>query len=129
MTDTGKLYSYEIRREGGEDILYANYLGAPFVPSIADSGEVMSRTIDALIENPHVSRVVLSQQKNYNYDFKETAAMIEIAQLYTYFMNQEKILSQEKIISSNFSQFPKRYNELFLSLCFLNQIPSLPFLI
>jgi type IV secretory pathway ATPase VirB11/archaellum biosynthesis ATPase len=123
MTDTGKLYSYEIRREGGEDILYANYLGAPFVPSIADSGEVMSRTIDALIENPHVSRVVLSQQKNYNYDFKETAAMIEIAQLYTYFMNQEKILSQEKIISSNFSQFPKRYNELFSFLMLLKSDP------
>jgi len=36
-----KLYSYEIRREGIEDVLHINYLGAPFVPSLSDYPEVM----------------------------------------------------------------------------------------
>ena len=35
------LYSYEVHREGGEDVLYINYLGAPYVPSLSDSAEVM----------------------------------------------------------------------------------------
>jgi hypothetical protein len=87
--EENKLYSYEIRREGGEDILYINYLGAPYVPSVADYSEVMSRVIDALIENPNASRVILSQQKNYNYDFKETGILLEISQLYVYFLKQE----------------------------------------
>jgi type IV secretory pathway ATPase VirB11/archaellum biosynthesis ATPase len=121
--EENKLYSYETRREGGEDILYINYLGAPYVPSIADYPEVMSKVIDALIENPGVSRVILSQQKNYNYDFKETAILLEIAQLYIYFLKQEKILSQEKLTPSNGQFFSQRYNEVFPFVLLLKDDP------
>ncbi|VVB83477.1 Type II/IV secretion system protein [uncultured archaeon] len=121
--EENKLYAYEVRREGGEDILYINYLGAPFVPNIAEYAEVMGKTVDALIENPNVSRIILSQQKNYNYDFKETATLLEIAQLYVYFMKQEKILSQDKLASSNGQFFSQRYNEVFSFLLLLRQDP------
>ena len=90
------LYSYEVSREGGEDVIYINYLGANYVPSLADHPEVMEKTIDNLIENPNVSRIVFSQQKNYNYDLNETSMLLEIAQFYVYLMKQEKILSQQK---------------------------------
>ena len=125
--EDNKLYSYETRREGGEDILYVNYLGAPYVPSLADYPEVMSRTIDALIENPSVSRIIFAQQKNYNYDFKETSYLLEVAQLYVYFMKQEKILSQEKLILSNSQFFSQRYNEIFSFLLLLRQDPIASF--
>ncbi|HJZ18895.1 MAG TPA: hypothetical protein VJ208_02220, partial [Candidatus Nanoarchaeia archaeon] len=114
------LYSYEVQREGGEDIVYVNYLGAPFVPSLSDSNEVMERTIDILIENPNVSRIVFVQQKNYNYDFKETSMLLELAQLYVYLIRQEKILSQGKLQSRFFSQ---RYNSLFTFLFLLKRDP------
>ena len=117
------LYSYEVKREGGEDILYINYMGAPYVPSLAEYPEVMERTIDSLIENPNVSRVVFVQQKNYNYDFKETNYLLEIAQLYIYLVKQENILSQEKLISANSDFFPKRYNEVFSFLYLLKKDP------
>ncbi len=117
-----EINSYEVRREGGEDVLYMNYLGAPFVPSVADSGDVMARTIDALSENPGVSRVVFVQQKNYNHDLEETGMLLEIAQLYTYLVKQEKILSHEKIGTIE-RFFPQRYNELFAFLMFLKQDP------
>ncbi len=118
-----KLYSYESRREGGEDILYIDYLGANYVPSLADYPDVMARTIDALIENPNASRIVFVQQKNYNYDLKETTLLLEIAQLYVYLMRQEKILSYEKIAASNEQSFNQRYNELFSFLLLLRQDP------
>jgi archaeal flagellar protein FlaI len=121
------VFSYELEREGGEDILYINYLGAPYVPSIADSQEVMARTIDALIENPNVSRIVFVQQKNYNYDLKETSFLIELANLYIHLIKQEKILSQEKISPSFQEFFPQRYNELFSFLYFLKQDPVLAY--
>ena len=123
MAEVDKLYSYNVRREGGEDILYINFLGAPFVPDIASSGEVMSRVVDALIENPSVSRVILSQQKNYNYDFKETTSLLEFAQLYVYLMKQEKVLSQEKLTTTNISFFTQRYNEVFSFLLLLKSDP------
>lgn len=117
-----ELYSYEVKREGGEDVLYINYMGAPYVPSLAEHPEVMERTIDSLIENPQVSRVVFVQQKNYNYDFKETGYLLEIAQFYVYLVKQEKILSQEKLITSNPDFFPRRYNEMFSFYIFLKKI-------
>ncbi len=117
------LYSYEVEREGGEDILYINYLGAPYVPNLSDTPEVMERTIDALIENPNISRVVFVQQKNYNYDFKETSMLLEIAQLYVYFVKQEKVLSQEKLVVTQPQFFNQRYNEVFSFLYLLKQDP------
>ncbi len=117
-----KIYSYEVKREGGEDVLYIDYLGAPYIPSIAESPDVMARTIDALMENPNVSRVIFVQQKNYNYDLEETSMLLEIAQLYTYFVKQEKILSREKIGSIE-QFFPQRYNEVFSFLLLMKQDP------
>jgi type IV secretory pathway ATPase VirB11/archaellum biosynthesis ATPase len=118
-----KLYSYSVQREGGEDILYINYQGAGIVPSLADYPEVMERTIDALIENPNVSRIIFVQQKNYNYDFGETGMLLEIAQLYIYLIKQEAILSQEKLITNWEQSFSKRYNEIFSFLYLLKRDP------
>ena len=118
-----QLYSSEVQGEGGENLLYINYLGAPYVPSLIDSAEVMSRTVDALIENQNVSRVVFVQQKNYNYDFKETSLLLEIAQLYVYFLRQEGILSQDKLITNNAQAFSQRYNDIFSFLFLLKQDP------
>jgi len=118
-----KLYSYEIQREGGEDVIYINYLGAPFVPSISEYPEIMEKTIDALIENPNVSRIVFVQQKNYNYDFNETSILLEIAQLYVYLVKQEQILSQKKLTTNIEEFFSKRYNDVFSFLFLLKQDP------
>jgi len=118
-----QLYSYEIQRKGGEDILYINYLGAPYVPSLSDYPEVMEKTIDILIENPNVSRIVFVQQKNYNYDFNETSYLLELAQLYVYLVKQERILSQEKLITNREDFFSRRYNEVFSVLLLLKRDP------
>jgi len=117
------LYSYEIERKGGEDIAFINYLGAPYVPDIADSPEVMERTIDVLIENPNVSRVVFVQQKNYNYDFEEASLLSEIARVYIYLVRQEQILSQRRLVTSQEQFFSARYNQIFSFLLLLKRDP------
>ncbi|MEK6897887.1 MAG: hypothetical protein AABX28_00850, partial [Nanoarchaeota archaeon] len=116
-------YSYSVEREGGEDVLYVNYLGVGYVPNLADSPETMGRTVDLLIENPNVSRIVFVQQKNYNYDINEAMMLLELAHLYVYLLKQEKVLSRDKLVTSNFSLFTKRYNEVFSFLFLLKQDP------
>lgn len=106
------LYSYEVVRESGENVMYINYLGAPFVPSIVDSVEVMARTVDNLKEDPNVSRVVFVQQRNYSHDFSQIKYLIEIANLYDYFTKQEGFTRVEKI-----SNLTASYHEAF---AFLN---------
>jgi len=91
------LYSYEIARETGENVMYVNYLGAPFVPSLVDYPEVMARTIDILGENTNVSRLVFVQQRNYNHNFEQVKMLAEIASLYSFLVKQERVLSSEKL--------------------------------
>ncbi len=120
-----KLYFYEIARESGEDVMYINYLGHPTVPSIADSAMIMAKTFDSIIENPKISRLVFVQQRNYSYDFTQTSMLIEIAQLYTFLVKQEKILSPKRLIPFGDHQFLNhRYNSMkWLILTLLKQDP------
>jgi len=117
------LYGYETRKEGGEDVLYINYMGAPYVPRLEDSEEVMSRTMDTLVENPNVSRIVFVQQKNYNYDNEETMMLMEISQLYVYLIKQEKVLSQRRLMAFDQKEFARRYNGVFSFLFLLKKDP------
>ncbi|MEI6058411.1 MAG: type II/IV secretion system ATPase subunit [archaeon] len=93
------LYSYEVVKEAGESVMYINYLGASFVPSLADSAEVFSRTVDNLKEDANVSRIVFVQQRNYSYDFAQVNLLLEISSVYDYLINQEKVVSAEKMAS------------------------------
>jgi type IV secretory pathway ATPase VirB11/archaellum biosynthesis ATPase len=116
------LYSYEVMREAGENVMYINYLGAPYVPSIADSKEVMSRTFDVAIESPNISRIVFVQQRNYNYDFSQISYLLEMAQLYTYLLKQERVLSGEKLAFCS-QCLGKRHNNITYFLSLLKQDP------
>jgi type IV secretory pathway ATPase VirB11/archaellum biosynthesis ATPase len=77
--------------------MYVNFLGAPYVPNIAIDGEVMSRVVDYLVTTPNISRIVFVQQRNYSYDFSQVLMLQEIANLFTFFVKQEKILSPNKL--------------------------------
>jgi len=106
------LYAYEIARESGNKVLYVNYLGANFVPSIAENAEVMNQVVDLLIGSPGISRVVLVQQRNYSFNVKETFMLQEIGNLYTYLTKQEKILSPSKLSILNTEFLSQRYNDV-----------------
>ena len=88
-----KLFGYEVLKEGSEDVMYVNCFGYSLVPSISDDAAMMARVIDDLIENPRVSRIVLSQQKNYAYSYDITQALIESANIYNFLIKEERILS------------------------------------
>jgi type IV secretory pathway ATPase VirB11/archaellum biosynthesis ATPase len=117
------IYAFEVEREADQDVMYVNYLGAPFVPSLADSSDVMSRIVDYLIKTPNISRIVFVQQRNYSYDFSQVAMLQELANLYVYLTKQEKILSPNKISFNNPNQIPPRYNFISYLLNLLKSDP------
>lgn len=118
-----QLYAFEIRREAGQDIMYINYLGAPYVPSLADSGEVMARTVDSLIQSQNISRIVFVQQRNYDYGFEQVALLLEISQLYNFLIKQERILSSDKLALTCQQCLPRRYEEMIFFVTLLKQDP------
>ena len=91
------LYSYEIVRESGENVMYVNYLGANFVPSMVDSESVMARTIDNLKEDSNISRIVFVQQRNYSHNFAQVQMLVEVADLFDFLTKQERTVSPEKL--------------------------------
>ena len=118
-----KLYDISIDRLEGEDILYINYLGAPYAPSIAEHPSVMGRAVDALIDNPEVSRIVFSQQRNYNYDSREVFLLAEVARLYNFFMKQENLLSPARLQLFGQQDVSSIHGELVYLLNLLRQDP------
>lgn len=104
-------YGYEIIRESGQDIMYINFLKVPFVPSIAEQGQIMARVIDYLIENPNTSRIVLVQQRNYNYPFSQVSLLVEIANLYNTLIQQFGLLRIDARAQSICRECTQRQNK------------------
>jgi len=120
-----KLYDYEIVREGNKDVMYVNYLGAPFIPDLSGSPITMARTVDYLSENPNVARIVFVQQRNYSYDFKQISMLLQIAQLYDALVKHEKIFSTSVLAPYTCKRcLSERYETMrYLLLTLLKQDP------
>jgi len=118
------LFATEIKRESGENVLYINFIGANFVPSLSSSPQIMARTIDLLSENSNVSRLVFVQQRNYSFSLNQVNMLLEIVNLYKFLMNNERVLSEEKIML--FKDPSWAYN--FLSNLLNNFLKQDPFL-
>ena len=115
------LYSYEVIRESGNQVLYVNYLGANFVPSIVDNPDIMSRTIDLLSQTANISRLVFVQQRNYVYSPSQTFLLQEISNLYIYLTRQEKLLSPTKLSIMNSQYLSQRYRDVSYLLSLLKR--------
>ncbi len=121
--ENAPLYATEIERRQGEDVLYVNFLRAPFVPSLAENPAVMANVVDLLAENPGVSRIVFVQQRNFHYPYEQIAFLAEIARIYHYLIKQEAILSLQTL--SLFGDIPGAHDELSSFLLLLRQDPLL----
>ncbi|MBI2671486.1 type II/IV secretion system ATPase subunit [Candidatus Woesearchaeota archaeon] len=84
---------YEVVREGQEDILKINASNWPYSPSIEDNPVVMSKVIEKLFEFPSTARLILVQNRNYEYNYEQTQALVEIANLYKHLTKQKKVLT------------------------------------
>jgi archaeal flagellar protein FlaI len=118
-----KLYAYEVVRESGVKVLYVNYLGANFVPNLAENPDIMARAMDLLIESPGISRLVFVQQRNYSYDSQDTFMLQEIANLYVFLTKQEKVLNPSKLSILNSEFLGRRYNDMGYLLMTLRSDP------
>jgi len=88
---------YQIIREGSEDILRIDANSWPYSPSIEGNPLVMVRVIDYLAENPGISRIILNQRRNFNYNRDQTQLLIEVASVYNHLTKQKKVLALSQI--------------------------------
>ena len=84
---------YEILEEGEEHVMRINFFGLSYPPSIEDNAMCMASVVDKLIESPNVNRLILSSDRNYQYDNEQTEMLREVANIYIFLTKQRKVLS------------------------------------
>ena len=109
-----KPFSYDIIKEGEENILRIDCEALPYLPSIEDSAMVMSKTIEILIEAGQVTKVIFAQKRDYEYDFYQTRMLIEIAQIYNKLAKQKELFSYHAIGAECLQWFRGRYARIRL---------------
>jgi type IV secretory pathway ATPase VirB11/archaellum biosynthesis ATPase len=94
-------------------------------PSVEDSEIAMAVVIDVLREVKSVERVVLAETRENEYDYNQVKLLIEIANAYNKILNEDKLISVEKLGPKHCERlYPKRLADLqFLTLEVLRKDP------
>ena len=114
LNKKGAICGYEIVREGQEEVMKINCVKCSYVPSLENSSVCMAKTIAKLIEVPSVSRIIFSQNRNYEYGHEQTHMLLEVANLYVYLTRQKNILKFTVIQNNPTCKkcYSKKYSEL-----------------
>jgi type IV secretory pathway ATPase VirB11/archaellum biosynthesis ATPase len=80
----------DLIREGEDITLRIDCESCPFFPSLEDDPRVMALVVEALAEAGTATKIMLVQRRDYEYDYNQTAMLLEIAKLY-------RQLSKEKM--------------------------------
>ena len=81
MAEKGGCLDYEFSKEGDDRVLRFDCEECSFFPSLEDNETVMAAVIEALMENPSTTRIVLQQKRDYEYDYEQTSLLAGIAKL------------------------------------------------
>jgi len=85
-----KCNSYDTYHEGENKVLKVYLEQCPFPPSIEYSQECMSKIIDILLEVSGITNIILSQRREYDYDFSQTEFLSELARYYRQINRDER---------------------------------------
>ncbi len=91
---TAKRGEHQIEKEGVSRVMHINYDGSQKIPSIEDDPMIMAEIIEKLVQTPSVERIVYHQRKKYEYGYKQTLLLVEIAGIYSNFVKQKKVFSR-----------------------------------
>ncbi len=82
---------FEVEIKNG--ILRMNCLGSIYGASLEDSEEIFSRIVDELIKHPSVSSIVLSETREYEYDYSQARMLVEIADAIKTIVRERRLTS------------------------------------
>jgi len=103
----------EVVREGDETIIRVHAEGMGTVPSIEDEEIYMGRATELLIENPGATKIIFSQQRDYEYEYSQVRLLSEIANVYRRLVKRSEEFSIARLQSlGGLIDTTRAYNEL-----------------
>tara|TARA_Y100000310_G_C20671013_1_gene810294 strand:+ start:532 stop:2820 length:2289 start_codon:yes stop_codon:yes gene_type:complete len=108
-------FEYETYHEGENKILKVSVERCTFPPSIEYSEICMAKVIDLLLKNNGISIIVLTQLREYEYDFSQVDLLNELAFLYKKLNKEERYSyshlvtdpQHERYIRASYAQFQR----------------------
>ncbi|MFH1452992.1 MAG: type II/IV secretion system ATPase subunit [Armatimonadota bacterium] len=94
-------FSYDVIREGENNILIVDLEEYTRVPSVEDDPVCMSKTCDMLLESGNITKIVFTQKRNYEYDYNQTQLIQEIAKLYNQLIKRKDLLGYSALFSDS----------------------------
>ena len=95
---TKNCFEYETYHEGENKILRIHMDRCNYPPSIEYSELCMAKTVEILVQNSGVSIIILTQLREYEYDYDQTQLLIQLAQLYKKLTRDDRFSYQQLII-------------------------------
>jgi type IV secretory pathway ATPase VirB11/archaellum biosynthesis ATPase len=92
--------SYDITREGEETVLRIDYENSLEVPSLEDSEICMADTIEKLMVNRNVTKIVFNQKRDYEYDYTQTRFLVELAKIYSHLLKQKGLFNYSALAAN-----------------------------
>jgi len=98
-------FAYDIIEEGDDKVLKIDCNQCTFAPSIEDSDICMAKVMELLAQVSNVTRVVLVQKKDYEYDFAQTQILNEIAYFYRRLSKEQRLNYSTMCVSSGCERY------------------------
>ncbi len=106
--------AFQVVRQGDESILEGNFEGYPKLPSLEDDDAVMAMTVEELLRNPTVTKIVFAQKHDYEYDRAQTALLKEVALLYGQLAKAKDLYSLEALSAKGLKDAYSEVHRLLL---------------
>ncbi|HDP74170.1 MAG TPA: hypothetical protein ENN46_04440 [Candidatus Woesearchaeota archaeon] len=106
---------HRVFSEGDDYILRINCNECPLSPSLEDNDMCMRNIIELLLQNENVTKIVLTQRRDYEYDEKQVGYLREIALIYRKIARNKEhygLGSVAESMSKRINAFYVRFKEL-----------------
>ncbi len=108
-------FESETYHEGENKILRISTERCPFPPSIEYSEICMAKVVDLLLANSGVTTIILTQLREYEYDYPQTQLLVELASLYRLLNKDNRYAysrivvdpQHERYVRSSYAQFQR----------------------
>ena len=105
VQDKKTCFSSETYHEGENKIIRISAENCSFPPSIEYSKVCMSKVIDLLLENSGVTIIIISQNREYEYDFYQTTLLNELALVYKKLNKEERHFYNQLILNPQHERY------------------------
>src|SRR3989344_5436773 len=105
MPNEKNCFEFETYHEGENKVLKIYADKCSFPPSIEYSNLCFSKTIDCLMKVSGVSIIIISQLREYEYDYNQTQFLVELASLYHQLNKKERSAYSKLVVNPLYERY------------------------